>query len=285
MTTQSLALMSHASETLTADLTEKEQQRLLNTPWERCQLYRLLKQQMEPETFISGDAFDLSHSWLAAELQRTCPQHPLLKTVTPEKVRYGIQQLERQGLIRRLSAPRRHHLRFQHLLASTTAQPAKTAKLTKRIPMAASSSSTPVSFPPEDAPRDPVECLFDYWREVHQHPHARLDDKRYRLLANALAHGYTLTDCQQAIRGCRHSPFHQGDNPRGQRYDSLSLIFRDAEHIERFMAMEAHPPAERQAAYREAHASGLDWLADAFEAHYGDRLPTGNPFLWKRQKA
>ncbi len=125
---------------------------------------------------------------------------------------------------------------------------------------------------PPDSQTQQVTALFDYWRTIHQHPNAQLDTKRHRVIAKALQQGYSPTQCQQAILGCRLSPFHQGDNPRGQCYDHLSLIFRDAEHIERFIALSQSPQPRKfiNAEYTSyTSASALDQLARHFEAEYG----------------
>lgn len=158
-----------------------------------------------------------------------------------------------------------------------TRQPKSLVTSNSRQTQSGFSALPPIN--PEFNPSDPIRFIFDYWRQVHDHPRAKLDAKRQRLIAKTLEQGYSVTDCQQAILGCRNSPFHQGENPHGQRYDAISLIFRDADHIDRFIDMYQHPPTVRQAAYREAHGtySGLDRLAEAFEADYGELLPEGNP--------
>jgi hypothetical protein len=77
--------------------------------------------------------------------------------------------------------------------------------------------------------------LFNYWQRTMNHPRAILDKKRQRAIEQALKQGYTIPELQKAIDGCKKTPFNMGKNDRQQIYDDITLIFRDAEHIERFM--------------------------------------------------
>ena len=77
------------------------------------------------------------------------------------------------------------------------------------------------------------------------HPRARLDDKRRRVIRKALKAGYTAEDLEEAIHGCAATPHNMGHNDRGQRYDELGLILRDGDHIDRFMRHARSPPRPR----------------------------------------
>ena len=81
-----------------------------------------------------------------------------------------------------------------------------------------------------------VSCVFNHWCTIMAHPKAKLDNKRQRLIVSALQN-YSLEQIKQAIDGCARSGFHMGDNAQKKRYDELSLILRDAEHIEKFIAL------------------------------------------------
>lgn len=79
--------------------------------------------------------------------------------------------------------------------------------------------------------------IFTYWQHVMRHPGARLDSPRRYKIQQALQH-YSVADLKQAIDGCANSDYHmgrQGGQPKV--YDNLTLILRDADHIERFMAL------------------------------------------------
>lgn len=88
--------------------------------------------------------------------------------------------------------------------------------------------------PPEPSP---IEQVFDYWRQIHHHPRARLDDARKKKINAMLSVGYEVNDLKLAIYGCKYSGFHQGQNEGGTVYDELTLILRDAAHVDKFMAI------------------------------------------------
>ena len=77
--------------------------------------------------------------------------------------------------------------------------------------------------------------VFLYWQKVHNHPRAKLDDKRKRKINSLLKIGYTVDDLKTAVDGCKASPFHQGQNKRKTIYDDIELICRDASHVDKFI--------------------------------------------------
>lgn len=77
--------------------------------------------------------------------------------------------------------------------------------------------------------------VFTYWQAKMNHPKAKFDKKRRSQIQAALKLGFELEQLKQAIDGCARTPFNMGQNKDAQRYDSIELIFRDAEHIERFI--------------------------------------------------
>ncbi len=90
--------------------------------------------------------------------------------------------------------------------------------------------------------------IFHCWQETLGHPSAKLDGKRRRNIAAALKLGYTAQQLCEAIRGCSLTPHNMGDNDRGQRYDGLNVILRDAEQIERFIGNSHDPPIPKSRA-------------------------------------
>ena len=94
---------------------------------------------------------------------------------------------------------------------------------------------------------DGPQVVFDHWVSVMRTgrpgPRPAFTPKRRKLLERSLTY-YDLPTLLLAVDGCALSDFHMGQNSRGRRYDSLELIFRDAEHIERFagIAAEAQAP-------------------------------------------
>ena len=83
--------------------------------------------------------------------------------------------------------------------------------------------------------------LFEFWKQTMGHTRSAFNDKR-RALINKTLKQYTLTDLMCAVSGCSLTPHNMGDNDRGERYDSIELILRDAAHIDRFMTNNDNPP-------------------------------------------
>jgi|TARA_R110000751_G_scaffold109309_1_gene206294 hypothetical protein len=82
-----------------------------------------------------------------------------------------------------------------------------------------------------------ISEVYEYWLQVMRPGRTRvpaLDAKRRLKVASAIA-DYGAADCMRAIDGCAHSDFHMGRNRQNKKYDDLELIFRDQDHIERFL--------------------------------------------------
>lgn len=109
---------------------------------------------------------------------------------------------------------------------------------------------------PPDA--DIVE-VFSYWKQTMNHPQAMLDAKRHKRIRQALASGYSPAQLCEAILGCSYTPHNMGDNEQGQRYDSVHVIFRDADQIDRFIR-NAHSPPKPQNAADKAITIGKSWM-------------------------
>lgn len=82
---------------------------------------------------------------------------------------------------------------------------------------------------------DAVAEIFAHWQKILNHPKTTLTKDRRGKIKARLAEKFTVEDLKLAIEGCRGSPFHQGDNERGEIYDSIDLIFRNAEKTEQFI--------------------------------------------------
>ncbi|GAB4394066.1 MAG: hypothetical protein Tsb005_15010 [Gammaproteobacteria bacterium] len=111
---------------------------------------------------------------------------------------------------------------------------------------------------------DPIAYVFQHWQQVTGHAHAKLDPKRQRLIRQALTSGYSVAQLCHAISGCSQTPHNMGHNDRGQRYDGLHIILRDADQIDRFIHNYHHPPrpindAERRSQLNQRVAA--EWLA------------------------
>ncbi len=82
---------------------------------------------------------------------------------------------------------------------------------------------------------DTIREVFEFWQTTLDHPQAKLDDRRRKLIGTALKTGYAVNDLKTAILGCSLTPHNMGDNDRGQRYDGLHVILRNADQIDRFI--------------------------------------------------
>lgn len=85
-------------------------------------------------------------------------------------------------------------------------------------------------------PDSEIQKLWDYWVDKMRAGSKRkpvLDSNRRQYLGAAI-HDYGMQGCIDAIDGCALSEFHMGRNKMNKRYDSVELIFRDAEHVEKF---------------------------------------------------
>lgn len=103
---------------------------------------------------------------------------------------------------------------------------------------------------------DQVLAIFDLWTSLYRTPASKLGPKRERKVQMALdSHGYDT--CIAAVEGIRHSEFHMGKNRQGMRYNDLTLILRDEEHIENFAEM-----ADRYAEHGNVSEAAVDFLND-----------------------
>ena len=88
-----------------------------------------------------------------------------------------------------------------------------------------------------------VAQVFEHWKSVMDSPRSNLDKKRKTAIEARLKDGFSVDDLKSAIDGCRKTPHNMGDNDRGQKFNDIELICRNAPNVERFMnATGASPP-------------------------------------------
>lgn len=80
-----------------------------------------------------------------------------------------------------------------------------------------------------------VARVFDFWREHMSHPRAKLDAKRKKNIQARLKDGYSVDDLRLAVKGCKCSPFHMGENSSGTVYDDIELICRESKNVDKFI--------------------------------------------------
>lgn len=89
-----------------------------------------------------------------------------------------------------------------------------------------------------------IETVFVGWQAATGRTNTVLDPKRRSKIKAALAL-YPLDDVLDAVRGWQNDAFYCGENDRRKTYNDLSLLLRDAEHIERFRDMARGPVVKR----------------------------------------
>ena len=128
----------------------------------------------------------------------------------------------------------------------------------------------------EESPLPPagpgvVRAVFEAWTALFDHPKAKFDRKRRACIERALR-DYTVEELGQALDGYTRSPHHMGQT-NGTRYDSITLLLRDPEHIERGLAFHRNPPlipGSRDTALKSNLATGQRWLERNTEEHDDD---------------
>ena len=87
-----------------------------------------------------------------------------------------------------------------------------------------------------------IEQIFGDYKLILNHPRAKLDEKRKKVVHTALKLGYTRDVLSRAFVGCKRSFLHMGYNKQAKTHDSLELILRSADNIERFAKYADEPP-------------------------------------------
>lgn len=115
---------------------------------------------------------------------------------------------------------------------------------------------------PAPARAAPEDRVFEHWRRVlKKNGRTAFDDKRKGAVKKMLNAGYTADDLCAAVDGCALTPHNMGQNSRGEPFNDLALICRDAEHVDRFIANAASPPKGPARDLRKGTvaAEHIDW--------------------------
>ena len=81
-----------------------------------------------------------------------------------------------------------------------------------------------------------INHLFVFWKEAMNKSGAtKLDSKRKAAIKNRLSDGYAVDQIKQAIINCSLTPHNMGQNDRGQKFNDIELICRNASNLERFI--------------------------------------------------
>lgn len=95
-----------------------------------------------------------------------------------------------------------------------------------------------------DPHKEDIQRVFDHWRIEWTHPNAKLDKKRSARIRARLREKFTADQLCQAISGFKNSPWHTGDDPKGQGvvYDSIETLLRDRSQVEKGIELLTKPP-------------------------------------------
>jgi len=77
-----------------------------------------------------------------------------------------------------------------------------------------------------------IEEIFKYWQIILHHPQAKLTNDRKIKIGARFKEGYSVEQLKKAIDGCKASSYHMGENDKGKVFDSIGLIFRNADKME-----------------------------------------------------
>lgn len=105
--------------------------------------------------------------------------------------------------------------------------------------------------------------VFEHWKSSMNHPKAKLDNKRKRLILEAMKLGYDSKQLCDAISGCVQTPYNMGMNENGQRYDGLHVILRNADQIDRFIRNYYEPPQplnKKMQMAKSTYRQMQDWI-------------------------
>lgn len=120
-------------------------------------------------------------------------------------------------------------------------------------------NSAPTERCPAERDGSAIAAVFEHWKLVHEHPKAKIDIKRHRVIRAALAN-YTADQLCEAISGYRNSPHHMGLNDRNTRYDDIGLFLRDSAHIDAGLRFAKDPPLKFSALTQRNIAAVEDWV-------------------------
>ncbi|MEL6544367.1 MAG: hypothetical protein AAFQ82_07060 [Myxococcota bacterium] len=124
-------------------------------------------------------------------------------------------------------------------------------------------SDPPIEEPPVRSKE--ILAVFDHYRTHHPRAHKKPTSKQaeWKKIKARLDEGYTVDDLKLAIDGCHVSPFHCGENERGQLYQKLELIVRDGSRVNQFIeAYENRDAPVFSEKTKRGLRAGEQWLRD-----------------------
>ena len=123
--------------------------------------------------------------------------------------------------------------------------------------------------PIDDKPEKNTQSIltvFRHWQAEHNHPTAKLDQKRRKRINARLEEGFSPDELCKAISGAKYDAWIMGKNPSNRKYDGIETLLRDAAQVERLrdLVNNDHAKAVATGEYSAVTASNLEniqrWL-------------------------
>lgn len=105
-----------------------------------------------------------------------------------------------------------------------------------------------------------VREVFAHYRTYHPRaiPRATSESKEWRLVRSRMREGYSAADLKRAIDGYHASPFHCGQNDRGEKYLGFEFILRDGSHVAKGLEYADNPPKARAGPARDVRVGRVE---------------------------
>lgn len=141
--------------------------------------------------------------------------------------------------------------------------------------------------------RSQANEIFEFWKLELEHPRTFSTPDKIRKIESRLKEGFTVEQVKNAIKGCKLSPHHMGENEQGRTYHSIELICRSGTKVEWFIDVyERHlasggnngstrqNPKPRESAGEKKLQSNADYIAELRRSGGGDnRIDPPGPTL------
>ncbi|EKS7767188.1 hypothetical protein JFQ92_002296 [Edwardsiella piscicida] len=123
--------------------------------------------------------------------------------------------------------------------------------------------------PIDDKPEKNTQAIltvFRHWQAEHNHPTAKLDQKRRKRINARLEEGFSPDELCKAISGAKYDAWLMGKNPSSRKYDGIETLLRDAAQVEKLrdLTNNEHAKAVATGEYSAVTASNLEniqrWL-------------------------
>jgi hypothetical protein len=97
-----------------------------------------------------------------------------------------------------------------------------------------------------------VLVVFECWKGEHGSSRHKLDARRDSRIRARLREGYTTEQLCQAIKNAKNDPFLMGENEHGRPYVQIKTLLRDAEQVDRLLAL--NQPVKRNGTIPVGHS-------------------------------